>query len=448
MYDLPMTGLVLSGGGARAAYQVGVLRAIARIRRELLRASDYRSNPFAVISGTSAGAINGTALACHADDFDQGVERLHEIWANFHAQDVYRCDTLSLLSNGLRWAGVVSLGWGMRRLRPRSLLDNSPLGLLLRRVVPMHRLPTLLARRHLHALAVSASSYSSGQHVTFYQSAVTIAPWVRNQRVAAPTMLVHEHLLASSAIPFIFPATRLHHAGQGAWYGDGSMRQSSPLSPAIHLGAKRLVVIGAGRMHGPQDAASPDHRYPTLAQVAGHAMSSIFLDALASDIERMQRINRTLTMLSADQLAAHPLQPIEALIIAPSERLDDIASRHIHRLPKPVRMLLRSSGVQAGQVSGAALASYLLFEREYTQELIALGERDGMTARCELEAMLAPNEFTRLRVQRAREAGQVANASVPDGAGPDIAADSNRAPAGPNNACASANASLTTRSSS
>ncbi len=260
MYALPMTGLVLSGGGARAAYQVGVLRAIARLRRELQASMPIAGNPFGVISGTSAGAINGAALACHADDFDAGVERLVQAWSAFHAAQVYRCDTLGLLTNGLRWMSVMSMGWAMRRLRPRSLLDNSPLGALLRQLVPMQRLPALLARRHLHALAISASSYSTGQHVTFYQTAANIPPWMRTQRMAAPTMLVHEHLLASSAIPFIFPATRLHHDGRGQWYGDGSMRQASPLSPAIHLGAKRLVIIGAGRAHQPQDDLADDHR--------------------------------------------------------------------------------------------------------------------------------------------------------------------------------------------
>ncbi|MFG6467000.1 patatin-like phospholipase family protein [Roseateles sp. BYS87W] len=402
MYALPMTGLVLSGGGARAAYQVGVLRAIARIRRELLQEAPDTGNPFAVISGTSAGAINGAGLACYADDFDAGVERLAEAWANFHASQVYRCDTLGLLTNGLRWMGVMSMGWTMRRLRPKSLLDNSPLAELMRRLVPMHRLPTMLARRHLHALAISASSYTTGQHVTFYQSSTPIPPWVRTQRIAAQTMLVHEHLMASSAIPFIFPATRLHHEGRGAWYGDGSMRQSSPLSPAIHLGAKRLVIIGAGRMHQPQDEIVHDHRYPSLAQVAGHAMSSIFLDALSADIERMQRVNRTLEGLSADQRANHPLQPIESIVIAPSQRLDDVAARHIHRLPKSVQLLLRSTGVRAGQRQGAALASYLLFESAYTQELLELGEKDGMAQREALHAFLQPSEFTLMRTQRLR----------------------------------------------
>lgn len=375
------TALVLSGGGARAAYQVGVLKAITAMRRQHLGGRSERDCPFGVIVGTSAGAINGAALACHADHYDAGVDQLAEVWSQFRAEQVYRSDALGVARSGARWLSMMSLGWALARFRPRSLLDNTPLGGLLSRLVPMSRLPSMLARGHLQALAVTASSYSSGEHVSFYQSARPIAPWLRSSRLAVPTMLTQEHLLASSAIPFIFPATRLHHDGQGAWYGDGSMRQTAPLSPAIHLGARRLLIIGAGRMHEPAAERRFSSVYPSLAQVAGHALSGIFLDALAVDIERMERINRTLALLPPAALAETPLRPLDALVIAPSQRLDDIAARHLDSLPRAVRTLLRGAGVgQAAPDSpkpqGAALASYLLFEAPFTEELMALGEAD------------------------------------------------------------------------
>ena len=215
MYETPITGLVLTGGGARAAYQVGVLSALARLRRE--SGTDLQRNPFAVICGTSAGAINGAALACQADRFDAAVEVLSRVWREFHAEQVYRADSLGVIRSGAQWLTMLSIGWVLarwRRARPRSMLNNSPLGELLQRTVQFDRLPQLLQSRHLQALAITASSYSSGEHVTFYDSAMPIEPWTRSQRVAVPARLAVDHLLASSAIPFVFPATELPRDGR------------------------------------------------------------------------------------------------------------------------------------------------------------------------------------------------------------------------------------------
>jgi len=383
MYETPITGLVLSGGGARAAYQVGVLRAIARLRRGT--AASPRRCPFGVICGTSAGAINAAALACNADQFDAAVEAIAQVWENFRAEQVYRADSLGVIRSGAQWLSMLSIGWLItrwRKARPRSLLDNTPLAELLDHMVPLQRLPRMLAGRHVQALALTASNYSSGEHVTFYQSAAPVPVWVRSQRVAATAELGSAHLLASSAIPFVFPAAELPIDGHLEWFGDGSMRQTAPLSPAIHLGAQRLLVIGAGRMHEPPGRRVENTGYPSLAQIAGHSLSGIFLDALTADVERLQRINRTLALLSDEARLATPLRPIDALVIAPSQRLDDIAARHVGDLPAPVRGLLRAVGVSGSgrQAQGAALASYLLFEAGYTHELMALGEAD-VTAR-------------------------------------------------------------------
>jgi len=387
-YAQPMTGLLLTGGGARAAYQVGVLQALAALRRACH--TDHAPNPFGILAGTSAGSINATALACGADHFDLAVQRLVRHWFSLTVSGVYRADHPSLLRTGLHWLGLMALGWALpkrRRLQPQSLLDNAPLRERLQHLLPMHRIPVLLDRGHLHALAVTASSYTTGEHVTFFDTRGQLEPWQRSQRSSRRTQLTHEHLLASSAIPFVFPATALPPDAPHEYFGDGAMRQTAPLSPVIHLGASRIMVVGAGRLQ--EHMTAPIHTapsYPTLAQVAGHALSSIFLDTLPLDVERAQRINQTLSLVPPAERARSGLRPLDLLIINPSNRLDTVAASHLHALPPGMRNLLRVLGVDSHRPDerGAALASYLLFTPSYIHALMALGHADTLARREEV----------------------------------------------------------------
>ena len=360
--------LVLTGGGARAAYQVGVLNAIRALwgRRP--------GNPFPILCGTSAGGINVASLAVYSDNFPMAVRKMSYIWRNFHVDQVYRTDLPALAGTGARWGSALLTGW-LYRQTPRSLLDNAPLARLLESVLDFSAIGRAIRDGHLHAVSVTASGYTSGESLAFFQAADGVLPWRRAQRLGVRTELSVLHLMASSAIPFVFPAVRIHRE----YFGDGSMRQLAPISPAVHLGADRILVIGSGRLE--EEGRQQGHAYPSLAQIAGHAMSSIFLDSLAVDLERLERINATLGAFTAEQRAAAglTLRPIETLVIAPSRRIDAMAGQHRNCLPPLLRAVLR--GVGAMRPSGSTLLSYLLFEPGFTRDLISLGYEDTMARR-------------------------------------------------------------------
>ncbi|EHF15198.1 MULTISPECIES: patatin-like phospholipase family protein [Pseudomonas] len=376
----PLTGLILSGGGARAAYQVGVLAAIA----DLL--PDSAGNPFPVIVGTSAGAINAVGLACGALQFRQAIQRLTAVWQGFRTEYVYRSDWPGVTRQASRFLGHSLLGLGRRV--PVALLDNRPLHELLARELDFSGIHAAVRQRQLRAVAVTAFGYESGQAVTFYQGRATIDPWVRHRRLGIPTRLELRHLLASAAIPLLFPPVRINRE----YFGDGAVRSQAPISPALHLGATRVLVIGvSGNPATGGDSAMtglpPSDRPPSLAQIGAHLLNSTFIDSLEGDIEQLQRMNQIGQLVAPEvRRQAGGLEPVEVLLVSPSRPLDEIAARHYRELSRVLRLFLRGPG--ATRASGAGVLSYLLFERGYCSELIELGYHDAMGKRAELERFL------------------------------------------------------------
>lgn len=365
------TALILTGGGARAAYQVGVIKAV----RELV--STPERNPFQIVCGTSAGAINAAALAVFADNFDAGVQNLLQVWENFRAYHVYRADPFAIIAKSMaHWLAAMLHS---PPSSPISLLDSAPLADMLRRSLDLGRIQENIDTGALYAVSITCSGYSSGQSVSFYQGGPGVVAWERTQRVGSATSLRVEHLMASSALPFIFPAVKINRE----FFGDGSMRQIAPISPALHLGADRLLVIGSGRQNVEPPRLRSD-AYPSLAQIAGHALNSIFLDSLNVDIERLHRINRTISLIPQDKAAEAglPLRKVKVLVMSPSQQISRIAARYVGELPLSVRFMLRGVGAMSNH--GSNLASYLLFERGFCRALIDLGYQDTMGRRAEM----------------------------------------------------------------
>ena len=381
--ERPLQALVLMGGGARTAYQVGVLRALAAMWR--LQPGVPPPFPFQILVGTSAGALNVTTLAGAATQGLAACDQLADFWTRLRSGDVYRLET----SAWARWSRIMAATHLWRHVRQRgAILDNMPLVDTLHRAVSLPGIEASLHQGVLDSVAVTASSYSSGVHWTFCHTARDHADraWKRPGRRAEFQPLSIEHLMASSAIPMLFPSTPLWVDGHREYFGDGSMRQTSPLSPAIHLGARRILAIGVGQ---PERAgliqadagASP----PSVGHIAGHAMASVFHDTLQADVEQAQRLTQTLQQLPREVAAVLPYRSVDVMALQPTQSLDALAQRHAGSLPTAVRHALDGLGARRG---GGALASYLLFEPGFVQDLMALGEQDAYARKAELMAFL------------------------------------------------------------
>lgn len=376
----PGIALVLQGGGARAAYQVGVLKALSEIL------GHPTENPFPIITGTSAGAINAAVLAAHADNFARGVETLVNVWTNFTPNQVYRTDFPGVASNSLKWLWAFLFGAITKNHRV-SLFDNAPLADLITRHVDLPKIARHIENGVLRAVSVTAAGYTSGQNCAFFQAAPEVQGWRRSQRVGIRvSQLRPEHLMASSAIPFAFPAMKINRE----FFGDGSIRQMAPCSPALHLGAERVFVVGTAKLVKDIPDRLRGDDYPSLAQIAGHAMASIFLDTLAVDIELLQRINSTLTVVDPEKLKASGmnLHHVDVCVACPQEPLETLAFQHVHDLPWTIRMLMRTIG--AMRKGGATLASYMLFDKRYCLALIDMGYQDVMKRSDEIAIFFDP----------------------------------------------------------
>ncbi len=365
-YKHTNNALVLTGGGARAAYQVGVLSAIAQfIPRN-------HGCPFPIISGTSAGAINTTALACYASCFQLGVKKLEWVWNNLSTNRIYHSDPYRVFSHIAK--GVFGSFQADYANRPaRSLLNNAPLRELLNEVIDFRRIDNNILKGYLSAVAVTASSYTSGDSISFYQSEDHIKPWFRANRRGEPSQFNSEHLMASAAIPLVFPSINIKRQH----FGDGSVHQLSPLSPAVHLGAERIFIVGVEQPTEPIHPNENNPHPPTTSSIAGHLLDSIFSDTLQSDIERAERINKTIA-LSPDgpQKNELGLKKIDTLLINPSHDFNSMAVEYFDELPLSIKILLRSVGITND--SESSLVSYLLFDKKYCKQLIKLGYEDAM----------------------------------------------------------------------
>lgn len=369
------SALMLPGGGARGAYQVGVIQAIMEVMPEGFH--------FPIVNGTSAGAINAVVMASHAKNQIYGVKRLHHFWTSIHCEDVYRTDGMQIFKTMARVIGATLFGrFGVAP--PRSLLDNQPLADLLRRELKLEQIQTAIDDGVLDGLSITASSYDTAIAKCFYQAKDSAIPWHRTRRVGLAEDITVEHIMASTALPFLFPAQLLGNE----YYGDGGLRMTAPLSPAIHLGADRILVIGT-RDESPIQIPQKPGDYPSMGELGGYMLDTIFMDTMMADLSRLKRINQTLSLISEENRLKTNLKPIQTMIIKPSIDVRHLTAEHAACIPKPVQSLLKMIG---GWGKDWRMPSYLLFEPSYTEALVELGYQDALNQADEISEFLNPSD--------------------------------------------------------
>lgn len=379
-------GLVLTGGGARAAYQAGVLDGISEILGERQQAL-----PFRVLTGISAGSINAAFLASHAQNFSLATEKAADIWVNMTHNSIMSTDVASLSVMIGRWIRNLSLGGIYKGPRITHVIDTDPLLDLLRKQIDFKKIKDNLDNQLLTGIAFTATNYQTGTAVTFYDGEEKIKDWVRSSRVSKRTVLGIRHILASAAIPLLFRPVKIN----SFYFGDGSIRLLTPLSPAIHLGADKILAIGIRKIktsaYTQKINLNVEDGEITIADIAGELLNAIFMDTLEADIERVKRINRTVYLGFENkkiQVGESLLRPLDLLVIEPSQDLSELAAQHYPKLPFMFRHLLK--GIGASQERGQDLLSYLAFDTSYTKPLVELGRQDAFARKEEIKKFFLP----------------------------------------------------------
>ncbi|MCF8466405.1 MAG: patatin-like phospholipase family protein [Sneathiella sp.] len=369
---IPRYAIVLTGGGARGAYQVGVLKALSQL-------SSKKEVRFPVITGVSVGAINAAALASHFDDFKQAAEQIENFWRRLHTNDVIDARVTTIMFNGLRMFLSEFIPY-LQKNTPKSLLENAPLWHSVERGIDFGKVSRAIAAEKLYSIGVTCSGYSTGNAKTFFETASHKREWHRERRDGIYSRLTLDHVMASTALPVLFPSVKIGDE----YFGDGSLRLTSPLAPAIHLGGTKLLIVGTrDRIQAAEVAARGEHHYPSMGDLAGYALDTIFHDNLDADIERLQRINQTLELIPAEKRQGTPLQHIETLVINPSRNLKEMALAFRHEMPRALKWILASQGTSE---KVGLLESYLLFEPGFIGSLIDLGYQDTLAMRQEILA--------------------------------------------------------------